>query len=431
MFDIKWIRDNPEAFDAGLRRRGWVPTEGTAAASSLIDLDAKRRQALTLSQEIQARRKKAANLIGAAKAKGEDASQLIEEVSRSKKEEAEAEEQARTATEDLNKALAGIPNLPAADVPDGEDESGNIETRRVGDAPSFDFQPKEHFDIGEALGMMDFETAAKMSGARFVVLSGALARMERALASFMLDLHTQEFGYTEINPPALVRDDALFGTGQLPKFTEDLFQTAEGFWLIPTAEVPLTNLVAGKILDEATLPKRYTAMTWCFRSEAGSAGKDTRGMIRQHQFSKVEMVSVVHPDQSDGELERMTGCAEEVLKRLELPYRVVTLCTVDMGFSARKTFDIEVWLPGQGRYREISSCSNCGDFQARRMKARFRGQDDPKDIRHVHTLNGSGLAVGRTLIAVLENCQREDGSIRVPDALRPYMGGQEAITGNG
>ncbi|MBC8445081.1 MAG: serine--tRNA ligase, partial [Rhodospirillaceae bacterium] len=291
------------------------------------------------------------------------------------------------------------------------------------------FTPREHFDLGEALGQMDFDTAAKMSGARFVVLSGALARMERALAAFMLDLHTEEHGLTEVNPPALVRDTALYGTGQLPKFGEDLFRTEDGLWMIPTAEVPLTNTVADTILDEEILPRRLTAMTWCFRSEAGSSGKDTRGMIRQHQFTKVEMVSIVKPEDSVDELERMTGCAEEVLKRLGLPYRVVTLCTGDLGFGARRTYDIEVWLPGQDRYREISSCSNCGDFQARRMKARYRPEGE-KATRFVHTLNGSGLAVGRTLVAVLENYQQEDGSIIVPDVLRPYMGGLEVIPTN-
>ncbi|MBT4220598.1 MAG: serine--tRNA ligase, partial [Rhodospirillaceae bacterium] len=294
---------------------------------------------------------------------------------------------------------------------------------------SLDFEAKEHFDLGEALGLMDFETAAKMSGARFVLLSGPLARMERALMSLMLDMHTTEHELLEVNPPALVRDSALYGTGQLPKFGEDLFKTEDDLWLIPTAEVPLTNIVAGEILDEETMPRRYTAMTWCFRSEAGSAGKDTRGMIRQHQFSKVEMVSVVTPDQSDAELERMAGCAEAVLQRLELPYRVVTLCTGDLGFGARKTYDLEVWLPGQDRYREISSCSTCGDFQARRMKARCRATGE-KSTRFVHTLNGSGLAVGRTLIAVLENYQQADGSIVVPDALQPYMGGLKVIGGD-
>ena len=332
---------------------------------------------------------------------------------------------------DLESALAELPNLPLDDVPDGADEDDNIEVRRWGEPKSFSFAPKEHFEIGEGLGMMDFETAAKMSGSRFCILSGALARLERSLGAFMLDLHTGEHGYTEVNPPALVRDDAAFGTGQLPKFEEDLFKTENGYWLIPTAEVPLTNMVAGEILEEEDLPFRFSAMTSCFRSEAGAAGRDTRGMIRQHQFSKVEMVSIVHPDGSDAELERMTNCAEEVLKRLELPYRTVVLCTGDMGFSARKTYDIEVWLPGQnegqGRYREISSCSMCGDFQARRMKSRFRPKEG-KGTRFLHTLNGSGVAVGRALIAILENYQQDDGSVAVPEVLKPYMGGLSVIT---
>ncbi len=421
MFDIKWIRENPEEFDRGLGRRSLEPQSAV-----LIALDKERRDAETRAQDIQARRNKLAKEIGAAKARGEDAAGIIAEVSRSKEAQAEAEEQARRKTEELTAALSSIPNLPLDAVPDGEDEDDNREERRWGDVPQFDFTPREHFELGEALAMMDFDTAAKMSGARFVVLSGALARMERALAAFMLDLHTGEHGLTEVNPPALVRDSALYGTGQLPKFGEDLFKTEDGLWMIPTAEVPLTNMVADSIVEEGSLPRRYTAMTWCFRSEAGSSGKDTRGMIRQHQFTKVEMVSVVGPEDSNEELERMTGCAEEVLKRLGLPYRVVTLCTGDLGFGARRTYDIEVWLPGQDRYREISSCSNCGDFQARRMKARYRPEGE-KGTRFLHTLNGSGLAVGRTLVAVLENYQQADGSIVVPEALRPYMGGLEVI----
>jgi seryl-tRNA synthetase len=326
----------------------------------------------------------------------------------------------------LEVLLAGIPNLPAADVPDGTDEKANVEIRRYGMQRNFAFQPKEHDAIGEKLGMMDFAAAARLSGARFVVLRRDLARLERALAAFMLDLHTSEFGYQETMPPYLVREAAPYGTGQLPKFAADLFKTTDDFWLIPTAEVPLTNLVADQILDESVLPLRFTAHTPCFRSEAGAAGKDTRGMIRQHQFSKVELVSIVHPDQSATEHERMTACAEEVLKRLNLSYRVVTLSTGDMGFAAQKTYDIEVWLPGQGMYREISSCSNCGEFQARRMKARFRKPGE-KGTRFVHTLNGSGLAVGRTLIAILENFQEVDGSVVLPDALVPYMGGTKVI----
>ncbi|MBT4932795.1 MAG: serine--tRNA ligase [Rhodospirillaceae bacterium] len=422
MFDIKWIRENPDAFDKGLARRKLDPQ-----SSALIALDKQRREAETQAQELQASRNKLSKEIGNAKAKGEDATDIIAEVSRSKEAQGEAEEQARVMTDHLTEALSVIPNLPMDSVPDGDNENDNREERTWGDIPGFDFSPKEHFDLGEALGLMDFDTAAKMSGARFVLLTGALARMERALAAFMLDLHTNEHDLTEVNPPALVRDTALYNTGQLPKFGEDLFKTEDGLWMIPTAEVPLTNIVADEIVDEATLPRRYAAMTWCFRSEAGSSGKDTRGMIRQHQFTKVEMVSIVKPENSEDELERMTGCAEEVLKRLGLPYRVVTLCTGDLGFGARRTFDIEVWLPGQDRYREISSCSNCGDFQARRMKARFRTEGE-KGTQFVHTLNGSGLAVGRTLVAVLENYQREDGSIVVPEALRPYMGGLEVIS---
>jgi len=316
--------------------------------------------------------------------------------------------------------------MPAADVPDGANEDDNVEIRKWGAPKTFDFMPKEHFDLGEDLGMMDFETAAKLSGARFVILSGGLARLERALSSYMLDTHTLKHGLTEVNPPALVKDAPLYGTGQLPKFSEDLFKTENDYWLIPTAEVPLTNMVNGDILEEASLPKRYTALTWCFRSEAGSAGRDTRGMIRQHQFSKVEMVSITKAEDSDAELERMTGCAEAILQGLDLPYRVVTLCTGDMGFSARRTYDIEVWLPGQDRYREISSCSTTGDFQARRMMTRYRKEGEKKP-QFVHTLNGSGLAVGRCLIAVLENYQQEDGSIIIPEVLRPYMAGIERL----
>ena len=421
MFDIRWIRENPEDFDWGLARRGLEPI-----SARLIEIDKNHRAALTTAQECKAKRNKLSKLIGAAKAKGEDAAETTAKVSESKKIEADAEEKASTFGTELEEAMSALPNIPADDVPDGEDETSNIEIRKVGDTPSFDFEPKDHVALGEGLGMMDFERAAKLSGARFVVLSSALARMERALGAFMLDMHTTEFGYRETNPPALVRSEALYGTGQLPKFGEDLFKTEEGFWLIPTAEVPLTNLVANEILDESSLPRRVTAMTACFRSEAGAAGQDTRGMIRQHQFTKVELVSIAHPDESDAELERMTGCAEEVLKRLGLAYRTIILCSGDMGFSARKTYDIEVWLPAQDRYREISSCSNCGDFQARRMRTRFK-PEGKKDTVFVNTLNGSGLAVGRTLIAVLENYQQADGSIVVPDALRPYMGGLDVI----
>jgi seryl-tRNA synthetase len=421
VLDIKWIRDNPRAFDAAMERRGLPPD-----SDRLLALDRARRDALTAAQEIQARRNALSRAIGQRKERGEDAGDILAEVARCKQTQAELEIQAASAEAELQQALALIPNLPADDVPDGRDESANVELRRWGAPPTFGFPAQEHFELGETLGMMDFERAGKLSGTRFVVLTGALARLERALASFMLDLHTVEFGYTEVNPPALVRDAALFGTGQLPKFGEDLFRTTDGRWLIPTAEVPLTNLVAGEIVEEERLPLRFTAMTWCFRAEAGAAGKDTRGMMRQHQFSKVELVSITTPEQSNDEHERMTGCAEEVLRRLGLPYRVVVLSTGDMGFAARKTYDIEVWLPGQGRYREISSCSNCGDFQARRMNARCRKKGE-KGTRFVHTLNGSGLAVGRTLIAVLENYQRADGSVEVPTVLRPYMGGLEVI----
>ncbi len=425
MHDIRFIRENPEAFDAGLAKRSLPPQ-----SRAVLELDAASRAVTTRLQEMQARRNEASKLIGAAKAqKNEDEAQrLMAEVSELKDALAtgDLEEKARQKT--LADALAAIPNLPADEVPPGKDENDNVEQRSHGEPRIPNFVAKEHFDLGEALGQMDFETAAKMSGARFVVTSRELARLERALGNFMLDLHTSEFGYVETNPPMLVRDDAVFGTGQLPKFSEDLFRTTEGFWLIPTAEVSLTNQVREAILSEAELPKRYTALTPCFRSEAGSAGRDTRGMIRQHQFSKVELVSITTPDQSDAEHERMTTAAETVLKRLGLAYRTMMLCAGDMGFSARKTYDIEVWLPGQNRYREISSCSNCGDFQARRMDARYRPAGE-KGTRFVHTLNGSGLAVGRTLIAVMETYQQGNGTIAVPDVLKPYMGGIEVIGG--
>ena len=355
---------------------------------------------------------------------------MLAQVAQSKDAQAAAEAEAITANRELDDAMAVLPNMPLDDVPDGNGEEDNVEIRRVGTPPSFDFKIKDHVDIGAGLAMMDFDTAAKIAGSRFVVLSGELARMERALASFMLDHNTQKFGYTEINPPALVNDKTMFGTGQLPKFGGDLFRTEQGYWLIPTAEVPLTNIVAEEIVDAETLPRRMTAMTWCFRSEAGAAGKDTRGMIRQHQFTKVEMVSVARPDDSPAELERMTECAEDILKLLGLAYRTVMLCTGDMGAGARMTYDIEVWLPGQDRYREISSCSNCGEYQARRMNARFKDKG-AKGTQFVHTLNGSGLAVGRTLVAILENYQNADGSVTVPDVLRPYMGGLETIRRNG
>ena len=422
MHDLRLIREAPDRFDQGLARRGLEPM-----AEQVLDLDSRRRAAQTALQEMLTRRNSVSKQVGEAKRNGEDAAALIEEVQNLKDGIAENEASEKTLDSKLVEILEGLPNLPAVDVPDGDSEDDNREVRVHGIQPAFDFTPKEHFDIGEALGLMDFGAAAHLSGARFVVLRGALARLERALASFMLDLHTQEHGFTETVTPVLVREEALYGTGQLPKFAEDLYRTTDDYWLIPTAEVTLTNLAADGILDEGKLPLRMTAWTQCFRSEAGAAGKDTRGMLRQHQFSKVEMVCVARPEESDAELERMTGCAEEVLKRLGLPYRVVVLCTCDMGFGARKTYDIEVWLPGQGTYREISSCSNCGDFQARRMKARYRPRSG-KGTRFVHTLNGSGLAVGRTMIAVLENYQNADGSVTVPEALRPYMGGTERIS---
>jgi seryl-tRNA synthetase len=423
VFDIKWIRDNPEKFDAGLAKRGLAPL-----SAELIALDEARRGHVTKLQEAQARRNSASKEIGAAKASKDDAkaNALMAEVATLKDVLAKGEEGERELDGKLRDALSVIPNLPFDDVPLGKDEKDNKEVRKVGAPPKFDFAPRQHFEIGEALGLMDFATAAKISGARFVVLKGALARLERALGAFMLDLHTTEFGYTENIVPLLVKDHAAYGTGNLPKFAEDLFQTVNGFWLIPTAEVSLTNFVREEILDEAKLPMRLTAHTPCFRSEAGAAGKDTRGMIRQHQFSKVELVSITTPEESLAEHERMTACAEEVLKRLGLPFRTILLCTGDMGFASQKTYDIEVWLPGENTYREISSCSVCGDFQARRMNARYKPKG-AKDTRFVHTLNGSGLAVGRTLIAVLENCQQADGSVVVPEVLRPYMGGLAKI----
>ncbi len=419
MHDLKWIRDNPAAFDAGLARKGLEPR-----SAEVLALDSERRAVQTRVQELLARRNEASKQIGMLKKQGQDASAAMEEVAKLKEEVPALEARERDLAEQLDAILAALPNIPAADVPDGPDEDHNVELRKWGTPRSFDFQPKEHDALGDGLGLMDFEGAAKLSGARFVVLKGKLARLERALAQFMLDTQTEEHGYTEVNPPTLVKDGALFGTGQLPKFGEDLFKTNTGHWLIPTAEVPLTNLLADSIVDESQLPIRMTALTPCYRSEAGAAGKDTRGMIRQHQFWKVELVSIAHPERSAEEHERMTQCAETILQRLGLPYRVIVLCTGDMGFSAQKTYDIEVWLPGQNRYREISSCSNCGDFQARRMKARFKSD---KGNRLVHTLNGSGLAVGRTLVAVLENYQQADGSIVVPECLRKYMGGPDVI----
>ena len=532
MLDLKLIRDNPQAFDAALAKRGpdsksldefELGAELSKAAleimtergvgpttGAILALDAARRQTVTTLQDAQSRRNQISKDVGKAKAakREDEAQKLMAEVATLKDAIATGESRDKEISAKLDDLLAGIPNLPAENVPLG-DESANTEIRRWRDKPNFAFEPKQHFELGEALGMMDFETAAKLSGSRFVVLKGALARMERALANFMLDMHTGEFGYEEVSPPLLVKDPAMFGTGQLPKFSEDLFfaasalippdvakraeelesslafgetksrdaldevrklkQELEGYdkdvqskyliylnlieailgsslaradfvrealdlvkklesksWLVPTAEVPLTNLVRESILVTSALPLRFVAHTPCFRAEAGSAGRDTRGMIRLHQFSKVELVSITTPEQSEAEHERMTACAEEVLKRLSLPYRTMVLATGDMGFSARKTYDIEVWLPGQNAYREISSCSNCGDFQARRMNARYRPEGG-KDVRFVHTLNGSALAVGRTLVAILENYQQEDGSIRIPDVLVPYMGGLEVI----
>jgi seryl-tRNA synthetase len=424
MLDVKWIRENPGALDAALQRRGLPPLGAEVSA-----LDQKRRAAQTEAQKVQAEHNQLSKEIGIAKAKGEDAAPLFKRVGELKARQAALEDAMKAADAELERFLAVVPNAPAADVPAGRTPEDNVVLRRSGPIAKPEFPPKQHFELGEALGLMDFAQAGIISGARFTILKGALARLERALAQFMLDLHTTEFGYTEVSPPLLVRDRALYGTANLPKFAEDLFRTANDYWLIPTAEVPLTNLAAGKLLDEKDLPLRFTAHTACFRSEAGAAGKDTRGMLRQHQFYKVELVSIAHPDKSADEHERMTACAEEVLKRLELPYRTVVLCAGDMGFAARKTYDLEVWLPGQGLYREISSCSNCGDFQARRMDARFRPAGQ-KGTRFVHTLNGSGIAVGRALIAVMENYQQADGSVAVPAALRPYMGGTQAIGAN-
>jgi seryl-tRNA synthetase len=492
VLDVKWIRDNPDAFVAGLEKRAFgAPRE---LLTQILRSDEQRRETIQELQDAQAKRNAASKEIGKAKqAKDEvEAKRLLDEVAGLKATIQQGEDKEREQDKALRDLLAGIPNMPAEDVPDGEDEDANVELRKVGELPKFDFTPKQHFELGEALGLMDFELAAKLSGARFVILKGPLARLERALAQFMLDLHTSKYvdedgrelgGYTEVNPPLLVRDEAMFGTAQLPKFAVDQFPTngpidpdewiefvdqlapreeyweqvslptvetdgttrtkyrlnregvvlAEQFraaknrhWLIPTAEVPLTNLVRDDIIDEAKLPMRVTACTPCFRAEAGSAGRDTRGMIRQHQFNKVELVTVTTPEQSAEEHERLTACAETVLKRLGLPYRVVVLCTGDMGFAAEKTHDIEVWLPGQDTYREISSCSKCGDFQARRMNARYRPKDS-KNARLVHTLNGSGVAVGRALVAVLENYQEADGSVRIPEALLPYMGGLTKI----
>ena len=420
MHDLAEIRTHPDQFDLGLKRRG-LP----AHSPDLLERDKARRVAQTQYENALALRNQTSRLIGVIKSHGEDASAIVAEIAALKDILPKLEAKSHELAAELEKILELLPNLPDPSVPDGQDETGNREIRRIG-APAMINNPRDHVALGEELGLMDFTAAARMSGARFVVLRRDLARLERALANFMLDTHTQEFGYVEHILPLLVRDQAMYGTGQLPKFAEDLFQTNNGFYLIPTAEVSLTNLVADQILSDKQLPMRLTAWTPCFRSEAGAAGRDTRGMIRQHQFSKVELVSITHPDHSQAEHERMTEAAETILQRLELPYRTMLLCTGDMGFSAKKTYDIEVWLPAQNTYREISSCSNCGDFQARRMKARFRDEAAGTN-RFVHTLNGSGLAVGRTLIAVLENYQQSDGSIAIPAILRPYMGGADRI----
>ncbi|TCT03273.1 serine--tRNA ligase [Aquabacter spiritensis] len=434
MHDIKWIRDEPEGLVRALVRRQVPQAEAAALRDTLLALDEERRAALTTLETLLARRNAASKEIGQAKAAKDEAkaAALMDEVAKLKTDVPALEAQVKAVEAKLQAELAAIPNVPLAEVPDGKDEHDNVEVRVVGQKRAYDFAPRQHFEIGEALGLMDFETAAKLSGARFVVNKGPLARLERALGQFFLDRHTgTEHGYTEVNPPLMVRDEAMFGTAQLPKFREDQFFAGPGdFWLIPTAEVPLTNLVSGAILAEDELPLRYTACTPCFRAEAGSAGRDTRGMIRQHQFTKVELVSITTPEQALAEHERMLGCAEAVLKALDLHYRVVTLCTGDMGFASQKTYDIEVWLPGQNAYREISSCSVCGDFQARRMNARYRPKDaagKPGAPRFVHTLNGSGVAVGRALVAVLETYQQADGSVIVPDALQPYMGGITTI----
>jgi seryl-tRNA synthetase len=423
MHDIKWIRENPAAFDRGLARRGLAPQ-----AERVLAIDERRRAVIQKLEGAQARRNAASKEIGQAKAKKDEATAqaLMAEVAELKTLVPAMEAEEKEGSKKLDDALAEIPNLPLDEVPDGKDAEDNVQHHHFGAKRNYAFSPKQHFELGEALGQMDFETAAKLSGARFVVLKNGLARLERALGQFMLDVHTGQHGYTEVNPPLLVQDDVMFGTAQLPKFADDQFRTTTDRWLIPTAEVPLTNLVRESILDEDQLPMRLTALTPCFRAEAGAAGKDTRGMIRQHQFTKVELVSITTPDESRAEHERMLACAEEVLRRLDLHYRVMTLCAGDMGFPAQKTYDIEVWLPGQNMYREISSCSVCGDFQARRMGARYRAKEG-RQVRSVHTLNGSGVAVGRALIAVMETYQQADGAITVPDALQSYMGGIKSI----
>jgi len=423
MHDIRLIRDDPEAFDAALFRRGLSPK-----SPAILALDEARRAAIQAAETAQAEANKAAKDIGAAKARGDEAAfeSLRAEVATKKAATATLQEEAKAKAAKLHDLLLSLPNLPSPDVPDGHDEADNVELKRWGTPRRLTFHPKEHHEIPAAKPGMDFETAAKLSGARFVLLSGAIARLHRALAQFMLDLHTTQHGLTETITPVLVRDEMMLGTGQLPKFGEDSYQTRDGWWLIPTAEVTLTNIVNGATVEAASLPLRFVSHTQCFRSEAGSAGRDTTGMLRQHQFEKVEMVSITHPDESEAEHARMTACAEAVLEQLELPYRTMLLCAGDMGAGARRTHDIEVWLPGQNRYREISSVSTCGDWQARRMTARFKEEGGKPQF--LHTLNGSGLAVGRTLIAVLENGQQEDGSVTLPKALRPWIGGAELIS---
>ncbi|HPI63010.1 MAG TPA: serine--tRNA ligase [Alphaproteobacteria bacterium] len=421
MIDIKFIRDHPGDFQSYLNRRGIKMDP-----SEILKIDSERRHAITELQSLQQQRNDLSKEIGQARNNKSLSEKLMAQVAGIKISMESFEKKEKELTERLEQFLLHMPNIPLADVPVGKDEKSNVEVKRWGIPKTFSYPVLAHDELGEALQLMDFKAAANLSGSRFVVLKGVLAKLERALAAFMLDLHTQEFGYTEILPPFLVRDQALLGTGQLPKFADDLFRTTQGYWLIPTAEVPLTNLVAGQILDESQLPYRVTAWTPCFRSEAGAAGRDTKGMLRQHQFSKVELVSIVQPEKSAAEHERMTACAETVLERLGLPYRRVLLCSGDMSFTSQKTYDLEVWLPAQKQYREISSCSNCGDYQARRMLARFRSKGQ-KNTQFVHTLNGSGLAIGRTLIAVMENYQQPDGTILVPDALKPYLPGVEVI----
>jgi seryl-tRNA synthetase len=427
MHDIRAIRENPDAFDAALARRGDAPM-----SSEVLKLDEARRARIAAAETAQAEQNKASKKVGAAKARGDEAEfeRLRTLVGEKKAEVAAMQAEARQLDAQLTDMLAYLPNSPAEDVPEGADEDDNVEVRRWGSIPNFDFTPKEHYEIAGVAAQMDFETAAKTSGARFVMLKGAVARIHRALAQFMIDTHVDENGLTEMNSPVLVRDEAMYGTDKLPKFGEDSYQTTNGWWLVPTSEVPLTYTAAGEVLEEAKLPQRYAAHTLCFRSEAGSAGRDTAGMLRQHQFEKVEMVSVTHPDESDAEQQRMLRCAEDILERLGIPYRTVILCTGDMGFGARRTFDIEAWVPGQNTYREISSVSTTGDFQARRMNARFKPKDGGKP-QFVHTLNGSGLAVGRCLIAVLENGQQADGSVALPDVLGRYLGGKTLLTAEG